>query len=63
LVAELIGVGVLLDLCVDIVLNADLFLTGGETEQISDEVHDSIRTGVLFGTLLLISGSGSDELE
>jgi hypothetical protein len=62
-VAELIGVGVLVDLCIDIIFDADLFLTGGETKQISDEVHNSIGTGFLFGALWLISGSGSDELE
>jgi hypothetical protein len=62
-VAEFIGVGVLVDLCVDIVLNADLFLTSSETKQISNEVHDSIGTGFRLDTLLLISGSSGDELE
>lgn len=62
-VAELIGVGVLVDLCIDIISNADLFLTGAEAKQISDEAHNPIRTGFLVGALLLISGSGSDELE
>jgi hypothetical protein len=52
-----------MDLCIDIIFNADLFLTGGEAKQISDEVHNPIRTGFLVGALLLISGSGSDELE
>jgi hypothetical protein len=51
------------DFSVDIILNTDLFLASGETKQISDEVYDPIGTGFLVSTLLLIGGSGSDELE
>lgn len=63
LVAEIVGVRIIVKLCVDIILKTDVFLTGSQTKQIADEVDYSIGASILFSTLLLTSGSSGDKLE
>lgn len=63
MVAEVVGVGIGVKLCVDIILNTDLFLTGSQPKQIPDEVNYSIRASILFSTLLLTGGASGDKLE
>jgi len=52
-----------MDLLPDIILVADHFLTGCQTEQVTDKVNYPIRAGILFITLLLVWNSGCDEPE
>lgn len=63
MVAEVVGVGINLELGIDVILNTDLFLTGSQTKQVSDEVDYSIGAGILLSPLLLSGGSRGDKLE
>lgn len=49
---------------VNLILDTDLVLTSCQAKEIPNEVHNAIRAGVsLLNTLLLVSGSGGNELE